>query len=98
MLHHSKKYQSEISLDDQQSQAKVNLQKHEVLQLALECIKAGVTPTITGKQTNKKKQQQQQINQTINMSLPMAFFNLNNLKLHYQALSVRMIWQRWIRA
>ncbi|XP_047005860.2 uncharacterized protein LOC108255364 [Ictalurus punctatus] len=40
--------QSEISLGDQVPQAEVNLQKHEVLLVALECIKAGVTPTTTG--------------------------------------------------
>ncbi|KAG7318564.1 hypothetical protein KOW79_018319 [Hemibagrus wyckioides] len=40
--------QSEVSLGDQVTQAEVNLQKHEVLLVALECIKAGVTPTLTG--------------------------------------------------
>lgn len=46
--------QSEISQSDQVTQAETHLQKHEVLQVALECIKAGVTPTITGKQINNK--------------------------------------------
>lgn len=44
--------QSEISQGDQVTQTEVNLQKYEVLQVALECIKAGVTPAITGKQTD----------------------------------------------
>lgn len=50
---YNRKDQSEISQGDQVTQAETHLQKHEVLQVALECIKAGVTPTITGKQTNQ---------------------------------------------
>ncbi|MCJ8746708.1 hypothetical protein PDJAM_G00144770 [Pangasius djambal] len=42
------KDESEISLGDQVTQAEVKLQKHDVLQVALECIIAGVTPTIAG--------------------------------------------------
>lgn len=52
-MSHNRMDQSEISLGDQVPQAEVNLQKHEVLLVALECIKAGVTPTTTGKQTTK---------------------------------------------
>lgn len=54
-MSHNRKDQSEISLGDQVPQAEVNLQKHEVLLVALECIKAGVTPTTTGKQTTTNK-------------------------------------------
>ncbi|KAF7687624.1 hypothetical protein HF521_014852 [Silurus meridionalis] len=43
----NRKDQSEIITSDQVTQA-VDLQKHEVLQLALDCIKMGVTPTING--------------------------------------------------
>ncbi|GAA6109834.1 kinesin-like protein KIN-14I [Tachysurus ichikawai] len=39
---------SEICLGDQVTQAEVNRQKHEVLLVAVECIKAGITPTLTG--------------------------------------------------
>ncbi|KAF5888806.1 kinesin-like calmodulin-binding protein, partial [Clarias magur] len=42
------KDQSEIIQADEVTQAEVKLQKHEILHLALECIKAGVTPTIAG--------------------------------------------------
>lgn len=52
---HTRTDQSDISLGDQGTQAGVNLQKCEVLLVALECIKAGVTPTVTGKQTINSK-------------------------------------------
>lgn len=50
-----RKDQSEIIQADEVTQAEVKLQKHEILHLALECIKAGVTPTIAGKQINNDK-------------------------------------------